>query len=126
MPHQLTTDLTNLSSRLVGVTKRPQLAEIAADLQKLALLIDAALVDDADERIARLTKRIRLLERCFNHDHTDDGEILFAGVARKDADRLLLTIPAAAGIAQVPFDVAGISARFVEGDLHIEITPDYA
>ena len=126
MPHQLATELTALSTRLVGVTKRPQLAEIAADLQRLAVQVDAALVDDVDERIAKLDARLLLLERCFNYDRDDAGQTLVAGVARVDDSRITFVVPAVAGITQVPFAVASVTAEIVEGDLHIELTPNYA
>ena len=126
MPHQLATELTALSTRLVGLTQRRQLAEIAADLQRLAMQIDAALVDDADERVVRLTERLVLLERCFNFDRTDDGGVLVVGVARIEGDHLTITVPAAAGYTQVPFAVASVSAEVVEGDLRIEIGLNYA
>jgi hypothetical protein len=126
MPHQLATELTAFSTRLVGVTQRRQLAEIAADLQRLTLQIDAALVDNADERVVRLTERLVLLERCFNFDRTDDGQTLVVGVVRIKGDHLTITVPAAAGIAQVPFVVASVNAEVVEGDLRIEISTNYA
>jgi len=126
MPHPLATELHAISTRLVGVTQRRQLAEIAADLQKLTVQVDAALVDDADERIVKLTDRLVLLERCFKFDRTDDGQTLVVGVARIEGDHLTLTVPAAAGITQVPFAVASVNAQVVEDDLHIEISPTYA
>lgn len=122
MSHPLATELAEFAERLVGITNRRQLADLAAEIQALALRVNAALTPD--QRVIMLEERVHLLERCFNFDHDEAGAILVVGTARftEGASQLIIVIPDSAGILQVPFtpDPAAF-ATMVDGALGISI-----
>lgn len=126
MPHPLTTDFAQLGDKLIGITNRRQLAPIAAEIQQLALRLDAALAQ-GDERIPVLEDRLLDLEQRFDF-HRRDGQVLIAGTAQPDiAEKTVdLRIPACAGITEVPFTVANAKALVLDGDLHIHLEIEHS
>lgn len=118
MPHPLATELQQFTDRLIGVSKRSQLADIAKEIQDLAIRLNVELVTDSDcaERIDALRAQLSDLERRFNYDRDDKGQVLMVGTARRTApDKLELIVPAYAGLTAVPFDVTAVTAE-TQGD----------
>lgn len=126
MPHPAVSQLTEIVGTISTIQNRRQLADLAEQMQNnLAHL--AASLSDGDSRVPALEAELEDLRRCFNF-HRKNGHVMIAGTASPDiqASTIDLRVPACAGITQVPFDVASVSAEVVNGDLHIHMKVNLA
>ena len=127
MPHPAVDQLTEITRALARIENRRQIAALAQQIENYLLYLAQVLADGDHAQVIAMGNEIEDLKRHFGF-HREDGNVWIAGTAQPNLaeSTIDLCIPSCAGIAQVPFIVAGVSAGVIDGDLHIRLKVEIA